>query len=135
MMLFRRRPTWLKRKRPPLPMGKQRPPKQVLRIARRHIGCEIDNVLVGELLHHRLHQGDGIALASPDLDIVELANEVIGAASGKPRHIANALVICAMTDRALDRLPAAARSRERLAFLDAAGRDIVDKAIMLVPEL
>src|SRR5258705_6202495 len=122
-------------KTPPLPLWKAAAREEKLRLARRHVSDEIDHILVGKLRDHALHQRDRRTFAGARLDVVELAQEIIGPAPGQPRHVAEALEFGTVADRALDGLAVAAGRGQGFALLDAAGPHIIDKAGVLIAQL
>src|SRR5258705_13967555 len=122
-------------KTPPLPLWKAAAREEKLRLARRHVSDEIDHILVGKFRDNALHQRDRRAFAGARLDVVELAKEIIGSASGQTRHVAETLEFRTVADRALNGLAVSTGHGQGLALLDAAGRHVIDKAGVLVAQL
>src|SRR4051812_43793552 len=82
---------------PPLASGRQG----------RGIGCDRQHVVVTQSIDHLLHQRRRCADAFAVLHIPELANDVVGMATGNGRHLAQALQGLAMADAACNRFAAA----------------------------
>src|ERR1051326_612951 len=106
-----------------------------LRRARRHKGSQSDHVVLAEFGHDGLHQRHRGAGARSMLNVVKLAENIDRAASGQPWNIADALIIGAVADAALEGLAVAASGRKRLSGLDAAARYISDERGMGIAHL
>src|SRR5689334_17293785 len=99
-----------------------------------HVGDEIDHIFIGQVLHHRFHQRHRATLSRAVPDVVELADQIVGATAGQPGHIAKASEIRAMAYRALNGLSVATGRGKKLALLHAALRNEVYEAGMRVAE-
>src|ERR1019366_6716566 len=91
-----------------------------LRLQRCHIGGDRHHVVAGQFLDHALHQGGRRAAAVAGLEVVDLARDIAGRTARDIRHVAQSLQPDAMADRARQRLAAAARGHQRLAFGETA---------------
>ena len=105
-----------------------------LRIERAQIRRQRDHVVIVELFDRLLHQLDPRALTIADLHVVELAEDIGRGPAGDARHLAKALEIRTMTDRAGNGLALAA-CHQRGAFGYAARRHVVYEARMRITQL
>src|SRR5579885_2329942 len=106
------------------PSCPRRADRFVLRLQRRGVSRERQDIVVGEMGGHLLHQRRGAAAVLVALEVVELARDVDGVEAGNARHVADSLQIVAVADGALDTSAGSAVGRQLLSFLDAAFRDI-----------
>src|SRR5258708_19510166 len=65
---------------------------------RYQIGGDRDHVFVSQISHHPFHQGRPGAIAGADLDVVELAVNVLRRSSHDRRHFAEPLDFSAITN-------------------------------------
>src|SRR5260370_42184234 len=91
---------------------------------RYQIGGDRNHVFVSQISHHPFHQGRPGAIARTDLDVVELAVNVLRRSSDDRRHFAEPLEFCAMTNGAGHGLAARTGGHDHLALLDATGRHV-----------
>src|SRR5439155_6539062 len=95
---------------------------------RRYVCGERDYVLDGKIFDRGLHLGTRDSRPRTVLEVIELSGEIRRRAAGDPGNHGDAFQILPVAARALHRLAAAARRRERLALLNAALRHVRDKA-------
>src|ERR1700681_975160 len=102
-------------------------PVDLLRWERAQVCRDRDNVILGKVRNHFLHQSHTSAGARSVLNADELARYIHGLQASDSRHFTEALQFVPVTDCALNRFAGTAGLYERLSLSDATRRNVSQK--------